>query len=186
MAEKQPHEYHPLVNEFVALVEAAMPWSSHVAHAVLDEIGGLPPGMPGEGSPEMSAYLDLLVPAMRARLDQICADGANPAFFIRALVHHLDALLDRRRVYAGVAARNRWAVELLQQWGEDSDAIAILLGTSALNAPAERLIASRMFVDPISDRWVTADNYFKARQLLTDRQIDAMDRTRRGGIGALR
>jgi hypothetical protein len=181
MTEHRPLDSLPLINEFVALIEASTPWSSHLAHAVLDEIGGLPPGMPELGSEDMPDYLDQLVPAMRRRLDQICDEGANPAFIVRALVHHLDALLDRRLALARIMERNRWAVDLLHQWADDPDAAAILVGTGALNAPAQRLILSRMFVDPVSERWATADNYFSARRHLTDEQIDSMDRTRDRG-----
>lgn len=182
MNEHGGYESPPLVNEFVALIEASTPWSPHLAHAVLVEIGGMPPGAPAHGSADMPAYLDQLVPAMRRRLDAICAEGANPAFIVRALVHHLDALLDRRLALARIVERNRWAVDLLHQWADDSDAAALLLGTGALNAPARRLILSRMFVDPVSERWATADNYFAARRLLTDEQIDAMDQTRDSGL----
>ncbi len=175
---------HPLINEFVALIEASTPWSAHLAHAVLDEIGGMPPGVPAPESADLRQYLHQLVPAMRHRLDQMCDAGANPAFLVRALVHHLDALLDRRRALARIAERNRWAVHLLDQLAEDPDAAAVLLGTGALNAPAKRLILSRLFVDPISERWATADNYFSARRLLTDEHIDSMDRTRVGEADA--
>ncbi len=185
MTQNPPNASFPLINEFIALIEAATPWSAHLAHAVLDEIGGLPSDMPALDSPELPAYLDQLVPAMRVRLNQICAEGANPAFIVRALVHHLDALLDRRRALARIADRNRWAVHLLHQWADSPDAAASLIGTGALNAPAKQLILSRMFVDPVSERWATADNYFNARKLLTDEQIDSMDRTRSGENGTV-
>ena len=96
-------------------------------------------------SADMPDYLDQLVPAMRRRLDQICDEGANPAFIVRA-PRAPPRCPTRPSPCPGAhhGAQPMGRVDLLHQWADDPDAAAILVGNRSAQCPGPA-------PDPVAD-----------------------------------